>query len=234
MSSRSQSLSSGEKHSLQDVYPTNSNSPTATEEQDDDCSPRGSISLASQLASDDHLLPKQSSATSKRKPGSGNRGARTMASPKSPQGRTVHFAEKDFIADYHNPPPPAPLRKSQRARIAAKSTLDVVKCVAAGALGCVCFIFYKACILDSSSGMGTGSSRVMVARESGDGTRRVRVVPQMDDYGYSRRASDPTHSAHRQRAQVPSAVRRAQTAGNTKRRSAVEVAAAPVGGRRYR
>ncbi|KAF8438701.1 hypothetical protein BGX38DRAFT_1209601 [Terfezia claveryi] len=121
-----------------------------------DCSPRGSISLAT---SDDNLLTPQTPA------------------------RTVRFAEKPQLTPA---PVYQPLGKSQKAKQVAKTTLKGVCTVAGGIFGCICYIFAKACILDGDSGLSGSGSRVIVAGAGEDGfVQGNRRVVEMDMRGYS-------------------------------------------------
>jgi len=157
-----------------------------------DCSPRGSISLAT---SDDNLLPRRnpvSNATQSVKAGHTRR-----SNP-----RTVHFAEK---AQLSPAPVYPPLGKSQKAKEVAKTTVKCVGTVSGCIFGCICFIFAKACILDGDSGLSGNGSQVVVARagEEGFAQRNRRMVEKdMRGYGY--------HGDEKQRVNLPAGVRAAQ------------------------
>lgn len=159
-----------------------------------DCSPRGSISLAT---SDDNLLTPQTPAS-------------TTAQPKAvptrrPVPRTVRFAEKPQLT-----PAPVyqPLGKSQKVKQVAKTTLKGVCTVAGGIFGCICYIFAKACILDGDSGLSGSGSRVIVVEAGEEGfVQGNRRVVKMDMRGYSGHYVD-----EKPRAPLPAGMRATQQA----------------------
>lgn len=164
-----------------------------------DCSPRGSISLAT---SDDNLLTLRNpvSVTTqsiKAVPHARRPVPRTV--------RTVHFAEK---AQLTSAPVYPPLGKSQKAKQVAKTTLKGVGTVAGGIFGCICYIFAKACILDGSSGLSGSGSRVVVAAAGEEGfVQGNRRVVERDMRGYIGH-----YDNEKPRAPVPAGVRAGQLA----------------------
>ena len=170
-------------------------------ETQSDCSPRGSILLAT---SDDDLLPTSTVSMQKAIPHT-----RRAAAP-----RTVRFADKPPLTSVSPPSGYTALSKSGKAKKIAKTTLHGAGSVAEVLLGCMCCVFATVCINDSEPRLSGGESRVIAARPGGKALsqRRVRVV-KMDMAGYAGYHGDT--EKRRQavaRAGVPHHVRVAQPA----------------------
>ena len=156
-----------------------------------DCSPRGSISLAT---SDDNLLTPRAPVSTIAQ------SVKAVSHTRRPAPRTVRFAEKPQLT-----PAPVypPLDKSQKAKQVAKTALKGAGTVAGGIFGCICYIFAKACILDGGSGLSGSGSRVIVAEVGEDGfVQGNRRVVEQDMRGYI--------GYEKPRAPVPAGVRIAQ------------------------
>ena len=164
-------------------------------ETQSDCSPHGSILLAT---SDDDLLPTSSLGPQK-------------SIPHTYRPRTVRFADKPPLTSASPPSSYNALSKSGKAKKIAKTTLHGVGTVAGVALGCVCFVFTKACVYDGGAGLSGGGSRVVSARpgEKALSQRRIRVV-EMNMTGYAGYHGDTKRRPAVARAGVPRHVRVAQ------------------------
>ena len=163
-------------------------------EAQSDCSPRGSISLAT---SDDDLLPTSTLDMQKSVPH--NHRAAT---------RTVRFADRPPLTSVSPPSGYTALSKSGKAKKIGKATLDGAGTVAGVILGCMCFFFATACTYDSEAKLSGSKSRVVAARP-GENTlsqRRIRVV-NMDMTGYTGYHGDMDKRRHGlARAGVPNHV----------------------------
>lgn len=160
-----------------------------------DCTPRGSISLAT---SDDNLLPP-------RTPVATTQTVKTVPHTRRPAPRTVHFAEEAQLSPAPVYPPP---NKSEKVKQITKTALKGAGTVTGGIFGCICFIFAKACILDGGSGLSGNGSRVVVAGVGEEGfIQGNRRMVERDMRGYNGH-----YSYEKPRSSVPVGVRAAQQA----------------------
>jgi len=189
-------MSSATRHNPKFIHPANSSFHSDSDhESHSECSPRGSISLAT---SDDNLLPSSTVSDSEK----------AVSRPRRPAQRTVKFAEKTTSSPA---PVYTPLNKSQKAKQVATTTLKGAGSIAGGIFGCICFIFAKACILDGGSGLSGSGSRVVVGRQGEEGNRRV---VQRDMRGYVGYYDDEKRRVGEHRARVPAGVRVAHQHGH--------------------